>query len=329
MYQAYEKRYESIQYRYAGRSGLKLPALSLGLWKNFSEHDSFITARDMILGSFDLGISHFDIANIYGQPPGSAEELFGRILHKDLGRYRDELIISTKAGSLMWSGPYGNWGSRKHILSSLDQSLVRLGIDYVDIFYHHRPDPSTPVEETMDALAYTVKSGKAIYIGISNYSVNQTKQAIESLKRQGIPLLVHQLYYNLLNRQAECGLYDLLSKEGIAATPYSPLAQGVLTGKYLNGIPDGSRAANPLSSLRPDDLNDTVLDQVQKLGILAQERGQTLAQMAISWLLRSPVTSSVIIGASHLSQVQELILAQNNTVFSSEESAIIDEILRV
>ena len=326
MYLASEKRYDNTQYRRVGRSGLKLPPVSLGLWHNFGGQHPYDNSREMVLGAFDLGITHFDLANNYGPPPGSAEENFGRILKNDLKRYRDEMIVSTKSGYLMWPGPYGEWGSRKQVLSSLDQSLKRLGLEYVDIFYHHRPDPDTPIEESMGALAHAVKSGKALYAGISNYSAEQAEQAIAVLKDMGLHLLIHQPRYNMLDRRPEQGLYDVLAREGVGAIPFSPLEQGVLTDRYLKGIPADSRAAGASIFLTPEKLTEEVLGKVRKLNDMAHERGQTLAQMAVSWLLKSPVTASVIIGASRLSQIQDAARAQENVVFSAEELKRIDEI---
>lgn len=319
-------RYNSMQYRRVGKSGLKLPAVSLGLWHNFGGQTHYDNAREMALGAFDLGITHFDLANNYGPPPGSAEENFGRILRNDLGQYRDEMIISTKSGYYMWEGPYGEWGSRKQLLSSLDQSLKRMGLDYVDIFYHHRPDEETPVEETMGALAHAVKSGKALYVGISNYSATQAKKAIEVLKGLGIHLLIHQPRYNIFDRRPEQGLYGVLEREGVGAIPFSPLEQGVLTDRYLNGIPEDSRAAGASVFLKPDKITQEVLEKVRKLNDIAQARGQTLAQMALAWLLEKPVTASVLIGASKLSQIKDAVQAQNNLEFSDEELKAIDAI---
>ncbi len=326
MITANPKRYQTMQYKRVGRSGLKLPVVSLGLWHNFGGRTLYDTAREMVLGAFDLGITHFDLANNYGPPPGSAEENFGRILHNDLKHYRDEMIISTKSGYYMWEGPYGEWGSRKQMLSSLDQSLKRMGLDYVDIFYHHRPDPDTPIEESMGALAHAVKSGKALYAGISNYNAQQAQEAIHVLKDMGIHMLIHQPRYNIFDRRPEEGLYPLLEREGVGAIPFSPLEQGILTDRYLNGIPQDSRAAGGSQFLKPDKLTDEVIGKVRALNDIAAARGQTLAQMALSWLHKSPVTSSVIIGASRLSQIEDAVQAQNNLNFSSDELKAIDRI---
>ena len=326
MYQANPTRYHTMQYRRVGISGVKLPSVSLGLWHNFGGVTQFENSREMVLGAFDLGITHFDLANNYGPPPGSAEENFGRILAGELKSYRDELIISTKSGFYMWEGPYGEWGSRKQLLASLDQSLKRLGLDYVDIFYHHRPDPDTPLEETMGALAHAVKSGKALYAGISNYNAEQADRAITILKDLGIHCLIHQPRYNMLDRRPEQGLYQVLEKHGVGAIPYSPLAQGLLTGRYLDGIPEDSRAAGRSVFLKHDAAFDEAVGKSRKLAALAEKRGQTLAQMALAWLLKSPVTASVIIGASRLSQIKDCARAQDNLTFSDAELAQIDAI---
>lgn len=326
MYQAHPRRYDTMQYRRVGKSGIKLPSVSLGLWHNFGGVTLFENSREMVLGAFDLGITHFDLANNYGPPPGSAEENFGRILRNELSSYRDELIISTKSGYHMWEGPYGEWGSRKQLLASLDQSLRRMGLEYVDIFYHHRPDPDTPLEETMGALAHAVRSGKALYVGLSNYNAEQADRAIGILKDMGIHCLIHQPRYNMLDRGPEQGLYDVLEKHGVGAIPFSPLAQGVLTGRYLNGIPEDSRVAGSSVFLKRDEKFDASVEKSRKLNGIAQRRGQSLAQMALAWLLRKPTTASVIIGASKLAQIQECAQAQNNLVFSKEELADIDAI---
>ena len=328
MYLADSKRYETMQYKRVGRSGLRLPTVSLGLWHNFGGQTLYDNAREMVLGAFDLGITHFDLANNYGPPPGSAEENFGRILKNDLKPYRDELIISTKSGFLMWDGPYGEWGSRKQMLASLDQSLQRMGLDYVDIFYHHRPDPDTPVEESMGALAQAIRSGKALYAGISNYNAEQTAAAVKALKAEGIPLLIHQPRYNMLDRRPEQGLYDVLAQEGVGAIPFSPLEQGILTDRYLKGIPSDSRAAGHSVFLHKENITEDKLNKVRLLNDMAQSRGQTLAQMALSWLHRTPVTASVIIGASKLSQIKDAAGAQANLRFSEEELRRIDEIVK-
>ena len=326
MYTANENRYNHMQYKRCGRSGIKLPTVSLGLWHNFGGGSLYDTARQMVLGAFDLGITHFDLANNYGPPPGSAEENFGRILRNDLRPYRDEMIISTKSGYLMWPGPYGEWGSRKQMLASLDQSLKRMGLEYVDIFYHHRPDPDTPMEESMGALATAVQSGKALYVGLSNYNAEQTEQAVRLLREMGLKLLIHQPRYNMLDRRPEEGLYAVLEREGIGAIPFSPLEQGILTDRYLKGVPADSRAAGASVFLQPEKLTEELLGRVRRLNDLAVQRGQTLAQMALSWLHRSPVTASVIIGASKLSQIEDAVQAQNNLTFSEEELRLIDEI---
>lgn len=321
-------RYTGMQYRRVGRSGLKLPAISLGLWHNFGGQTRYDNAREMALGAFDLGITHFDLANNYGPPAGSAEENFGRILKNDLGQYRDEMIISTKSGYYMWEGPYGEWGSRKQLLASLDQSLKRMGLDYVDIFYHHRPDEETPLEETMGALAHAVKSGKALYAGISNYSAKQAEAAVRILDSLGVHLLIHQPRYNILDRRPEDGLYQALEKHGVGAIPFSPLAQGLLTDRYLHGIPADSRAAGASVFLKAENITEATLAKVRKLNDMAQARGQTLAQMALAWLLEKPVTASVLIGASKLSQIKDAAQAQNNLHFSDEELKSIDLIAK-
>jgi L-glyceraldehyde 3-phosphate reductase len=326
MYTAGESRYTGMRYKRVGKSGLKLPYVSLGLWHNFGGLFPYENSRAMVLGAFDLGITHFDLANNYGPPPGSAEETFGRILREDLRPYRDELIISTKAGYLIWEGPYGEWGSRKNLLASLDQSLKRMGLEYVDIFYSHRPDPDTPVEETMGALAQAVRQGKALYAGLSNYSPEGTEKAVDILHDMGVRCLIHQPRYSILSRGPEAGLYQVLEKKGIGAIPFSPLAQGLLTGRYLNGIPADSRAAGPSPFLKTDQVTPELVDRLRALDHIAQQRGQTLAQMAVSWLHRGPVTSSVIIGASRLSQISECVKAADAAPFSQEELWKIDGI---
>ncbi len=320
-------RYESMTYRRTGRSGLLLPAISLGLWHNFGGVDTLENARAMVHRAFDLGITHFDLANNYGPPPGSAEENFGRILAQDLQAYRDELVISTKAGYRMWPGPYGEWGSRKYLLASLDQSLKRMGLEYVDIFYSHRPDPETPLEETMAALDHAVRSGRALYVGISNYSPEQTREAARILRDLGTPCLIHQPHYNMLDRRVEEGLLEVLAQEGIGCIPFSPLAQGILTDKYLGGIPQDSRAAKPHGFLRPEQLTETLLDKVRRLDQVARERGQSLAQMAVVWLLRRPEVTSVLIGASRPEQIEEAVAALDHMDFSPKELERIDAIL--
>jgi L-glyceraldehyde 3-phosphate reductase len=326
-YQPSHNRYESMIYNRCGRSGLKLPAISLGLWHNFGGVDTFENGRELIRKAFDLGITHFDLANNYGPPPGTAEEKFGEILRKDFSGYRDEMIISTKAGYTMWPGPYGDWGSRKYLVSSLDQSLQRMGLDYVDIFYHHRPDPETPVEETMQTLDHIVRQGKALYVGISNYGVEETRQAISILKELGTPLLIHQPAYSMFNRWIEDGLTDLLKEEGAGAIAFVPLAQGLLTNRYLNGIPKDSRALKPNSFLSEGDVSEEVLKKVRKLNEMASERDQSLAQMALAWVLRGQKITSALIGASKASQIEENVAALSNLQFSEEELRMIDEIL--
>jgi len=287
-----EDRYQKVNYRRSGRSGLQLPAISLGLWHNFGGIDTLENMRAMLRRAFDLGITHFDLANNYGPPPGSAEENFGRLLAQDFRPYRDELIISSKAGYLMWPGPYGDYGSRKYLLSSLDQSLKRMGLEYVDIFYSHRPDPNTPLEETMSALDQAVRQGKALYVGISNYNPEQTLEASRILKQLGTPCLIHQPSYSIFNRWIENGLLDVLSEEGIGCIVFSPLFQGLLTDRYLKGIPEGSRASKPSGFLKAQNITPERLDQVRKLNDIAQKRGQTLAEMAIAWVLRHPGMTS-------------------------------------
>jgi len=319
-----ENRYNNMIYRRCGRSGLMLPAISLGLWHNFGGYDVFENMRTMARRAFDLGITHFDLANNYGPPPGSAEENFGRILKTDFRGYRDELLISTKAGYTMWPGPYGDWGSRKYLLSSLDQSLKRMGIDYVDIFYSHRRDPNTPLEETMMALDQAVRQGKALYVGISNYNAEDTKKAAEILRKLGTPLLINQPSYSMFNRWIEDGLTDVLEEEGIGSIAFSPLAQGLLTDKYLNGIPDDSRAAKKNTSLK-GNLTEENINKVRELKKIADRRGQSIAQMVLAWDLRK--VTSVIIGASRVSQIEENVRALDNLEFSDDELKEIDEIL--
>ena len=314
-------------YRRCGRSGLKLPALSLGLWHNFGGVDVYENSRALVLAAFDRGITHFDLANNYGPPPGAAEENFGRMLHADLDRYRDELIISTKAGYSMWPGPYGDRGSRKYLLASLDQSLARMRLDYVDIFYSHRPDPETPLEETMGALAQAVRSGKALYVGISSYDPRQTAEAASILRQLGTPCLIHQPRYNLLDRKIEEGLTETLAKEGIGCIPFCPLAQGLCTDRYLNGIPADARAAKAHGFLKPDQVTPEIIARIRKLNSLAIARGQKLAQMALAWVLRDPVITTALIGASKVSQIEDNLAALNNAKFSPEELAAIDHIL--
>ncbi|RIK41022.1 MAG: L-glyceraldehyde 3-phosphate reductase [Chloroflexi bacterium] len=312
-------RYSTMRYNPCGRSGLKLPAISLGLWHNFGGVDPFENGRAMVRRAFDLGITHFDLANNYGPPPGSAEENFGQILAKDLKSYRDELIISSKAGYGMWPGPYGDWGSRKYLVASLDQSLKRMGLDYVDIFYHHRPDPETPLEETMGALDFIVRSGRALYAGISSYRPEQTRVAVQILRSLGTPCLIHQPSYNMFNRWVEEGLLDVLAEEGVGCIAFSPLAQGLLTDKYLAGIPEGSRAAKAHGALKPAQITDERLAKVRRLNNLAQARGQTLAQMALAWVLRHPTMTSALIGASRTTQIEDAVGALSNLTFTPEE----------
>lgn len=326
-YYPLDNRYDSIKYNRVGRSGLKLPAVSLGLWHNFGGVDSLENSRAIIHKAFDLGITHFDLANNYGPPPGSAEETFGTILKQNLAAYRDELVISTKAGYHMWKGPYGEWGSRKYMLSSLDQSLKRMGLEYVDIFYHHRPDPDTPLEETMGALDSAVRQGKALYVGISNYKADQAREAIHILRQLGTPCLIHQPSYSMLNRWIEDGLQDVLEEEGVGSIVFSPLAQGLLSDKYLKGIPEDSRAAKAHGFLKTKDITEQKLHKIRKLNELAQERGQTLAQMAIAWILRGNRVTSVLVGASKVSQIEDNVAALNNLEFTSEELDRIEEIL--
>ena len=316
-------RYERMAYRRCGRSGLKLPALSLGLWQNFGGTHPLETGREIVRRAFDLGVTHFDLANNYGPPYGSAEEAFGRLLASDLAGHRDELVISTKAGYDMWPGPYGDFGSRKYLLASLDQSLRRMGLEYVDIFYHHRPDPETPLEETMGALDAAVRQGKALYAGISNYQAQETREAAAILRRLGTPLLIHQPSYSILNRWIEPDLLDAVGEEGIGCIVFSPLAQGVLTGKYLDGIPEGSRGSRR-GTLSGDALAADRLARVRSLGEIAGRRGQTLAQMALAWTLRDPRVTSAVIGASNVVQLEENLAAQQQLDFSPEELAEID-----
>ena len=325
----HSNRYETMDYRRCGRSGLKLPALSLGLWHNFGANDNHANGRDMVLRSFDAGITHFDLANNYGPPPGSAEENFGRLLREALAAHRDELIISTKAGYHMWPGPYGEWGSRKHILASLDQSLKRMGLDYVDIFYSHRPDPETPLEETMGALVTAVRSGRALYVGISSYDADMTRRAAEILRAERIHLLIHQPVFNLFDRWVEHGLSDVLQHEGIGCIPFSPLAQGLLAGRYDNGIDPESRAGKPDGFLRPEHVTEEKLHCVRALAAIAESRGQSLAQMSIAWLLAKPYVTSVLLGASRWSQIEDNLGALRNTSFSHDELAAIDQILKL
>jgi len=324
MYLAAADRYQRMSYARCGRSGLKLPRISLGLWQNFGATAPFESAREMILKSFDAGITHFDLANNYGPPYGSAEENFGRILAKDLAGYRDQLIVSTKAGYDMWPGPYGEWGSRKYLLASLDQSLKRLGLDYVDIFYSHRFDPHTPLEETMSALETAVRSGRALYVGISSYGPQKTREAASILRELKTPCLIHQPSYSLLNRWVEDGLLDVLQQQGIGCIAFSPLAQGLLTTRYLNGVPDSARASRD-GSFRKAMLSESNLDKVRSLNQIAGRRAQSLAQMALAWVLRRPAITSALIGASRWAQIEECLGALNNPQFSDDELQQIDQ----
>ena len=323
-YAAEPARYDQMEYRRTGRSGVKLPAVSLGLWHNFGDDRSLDTQRAILRRAFDLGITHFDLANNYGPPYGSAEQNFGRILATDFRPYRDEMIISTKAGYDMWPGPYGEWGSRKYLTASLNQSLSRMGLDYVDIFYSHRFDPETPLEETMGALDAAVRAGKALYAGISSYSPEKTAEAAAILRDLGTPLLIHQPSYSMLNRWIEGGLLDTLEQEGAGCIAFSPLAQGMLTDRYLNGVPRGSRATED-SSLSPDFLTADNLDKIRALNGIAERRGQSLAQMAIAWVLRDPRMTSTVLGASSVAQLENNVAALANTAFSEDELAEIDK----
>ncbi len=323
-----DRRYDEMRYQRCGRSGLKLPVVSLGLWHNVGGVDTYENARAMVRRAFDLGITHFDLANNYGPPPGSAEETFGRILRQDLGAYRDELVISTKAGWGMWPGPYGDFGSRKYLVASLDQSLKRMGLEYVDIYYHHRPDPETPLEETMAALDHIVRCGKALYAGISSYGPDETRRAARMLRELGTPCLIHQPSYNMFDRWIEDGLLDVLEEEGIGCIVFSPLAQGLLTDRYLDGIPEDSRAAKPHGFLSRDDVTEERLARIRKLNEIAQGRGQSLAQMALAWNLRRPAITSVLVGASCTRQIDANVAALEKIEFSGEELGMIEGILR-
>lgn len=329
VYSANEQRYREMAYNRCGKSGLKLPAVSLGLWHNFGDVDSLSNARAMIRRAFDLGITHFDLANNYGPSPGSAETTFGQILKSDFSAYRDEMIISTKAGYYMWPGPYGEWGSKKNMVASLDQSLKRMGLDYVDIYYHHRPDPDTPLEETMAALDLIVRQGKALYVGISNYNAAQTKEAIAILKSMGTPLLIHQASYNMFNRWVEGGLLDELEEGGAGCIAFSPLAQGLLTDRYLSGIPSDSRAAKTNSPfLKEKDVTEERMAKIRALHEIATGRGQTLAQLALVWVLRQKQIASVLIGASKVSQIEDNVQIVNNLQLSAAEIEQIEQILK-
>jgi L-glyceraldehyde 3-phosphate reductase len=323
-----DSRYDMMQYRRCGRSGILLPAISLGLWHNFGHVDEYENCRKILFKAFDMGISHFDLANNYGPPPGSAEENFGKILQHDFKGYRDEMIISSKAGYLMWKGPYGEWGSRKYLLASLDQSLKRMQLEYVDIFYHHRPDPNTPLEESMGALAQAVRQGKALYAGISNYPAKLALEAYTILKEMGIPLLIHQPKYSMFERWAEDELLAALEQSGMGCIAFSPLAQGLLTNRYLNGIPEQSRASKPHGFLKAQQITPEVLNKVKQLNDLAKQRAQSLAQMALAWLLKDPRVTSVLIGASSVEQLLDNIKCIENTAFAPAEIASIEEILK-
>jgi L-glyceraldehyde 3-phosphate reductase len=324
-----ESRYLGMKYNRCGKSGLKLPAISLGLWHNFGGVTLFETSREMVRKAFDLGITHFDLANNYGPPPGSAEENFGKIFKQDFQAYRDELIISSKAGYTMWPGPYGDWGSKKYLVASLDQSLKRTGLEYVDIFYHHRPDPETPLEETMTALDLIVRQGKALYVGLSNYKSKQAKEAIAILKRLGTPCLIHQPSYSMFNRWVEeDGLLDVLEEAGVGSIAFSPLAKGLLTDRYLNGIPADSRAASSSVFLKAEDITKEKINKVRELNKLAVSRGQSLAQMALAWVLRGGRVTSVLIGASKVRQIEDCVGTINKLEFSKDELDRIDTILK-
>lgn len=328
MYLPSPTRYDSMNYARCGRSGLLLPAVSLGLWHNFGGVDAYENGRAIVRRAFDRGVTHFDLANNYGPPPGSAEENFGKMLRDDLHPYRDELVISTKAGYLMWPGPYGEWGSRKYLLSSLDQSLRRMGIPYVDIFYSHRPDPDTPLEETLSAVAAAVRQGKAIYAGISNYSAAQTREACRILRDLGCPCLIHQPKYSMYERWVEAELLAVLEQEGVGCIPFSPLAQGLLTDRYLHGIPEGSRASKPHGFLQSSQVTPERVAQSQRLNNIAQQRGQTLAQLALAWVLRDPRITTVLIGASSVEQLDQNLGCLEKREFSQDELAAIEEILK-
>ena len=327
VYHADENRYQTMEYRRCGQSGLKLPIVSLGLWHNFGDTTQVENSRALLQRAFDLGINHFDLANNYGPPPGSAERNFGRILQEDFLPWRDELIISTKAGYTMWEGPYGDWGSRKYLIASLDQSLKRLGLEYVDIFYHHRPDPETPLSETMRALDHIVRQGKALYVGLSNYPAEIARQAIEILDDLGTPCLIHQPKYSMFERWVEGGLLSLLQEKGVGSIAFSPLAGGQLTDRYLNGIPADSRAASTSRFLNPDQITPQKLEKVRALNVLAEQRGQKLSQMALAWVLRDDKVTSVLIGASKTAQIEDAVGMLANRHFTPEERAEIDAIL--
>jgi len=320
-------RYHKMKYNRCGHSGLKLPAISLGLWHNFGHVNDFKNSRNLIFTAFNNGITHFDLANNYGPPPGSAEEVFGKILLENFQGYRDEMIISSKAGYTMWDGPYGDWGSKKYLVSSLDQSLKRMKLDYVDIFYHHRPDPETPLEETMDTLSLMVQQGKALYVGISNYQAPEAEKAIKILKENGTPCLIHQPKYSMFERWVEGGLLDVLEKNGVGCIPFSPLAQGLLTDKYLHGIPADSRVATSGVFLKESNITPEKIEVISKLNDVAHNRQQKLSHMALSWILKDQRITSVLIGASKPEHITEAIIALDHTTFSEEEIKLIDEIL--
>lgn len=325
-YTANNARYDKMTYNRCGKSGLMLPAMSLGMWHNFGSQSVFENSREMLLAAFDRGITHFDLANNYGPEAGTAEETFGKIIKNELAVYRDEIIVSTKAGYYMWPGPYGEWGSRKNLIASLDQSLKRMNVDYVDIFYHHRPDTETPLEETMETLSHIVRSGKALYVGISNYSPEDTRKACKILKDMGVHCLIHQMRYSMLMRENEQVL-DVLDEEGVGSIAFSPLAQGLLTGKYIRGIPENSRAAGKSVFLNSDSITPETIEKTLKLSEVAAQRGQTLAQMALAWILRGGRVTSVILGASTVAQIDENLAALDNVDFSVDELQIIENIL--
>ena len=326
-YLASSNRYDAMQYRRCGNSGLKLPAISLGLWHNFGGVDTFEHYRETLRTAFDLGVTHFDLANNYGPPPGSAEENFGALMKRDFAPYRDELIISSKAGYTMWDGPYGDFGSKKYLVSSLDQSLKRMGLDYVDIFYHHRPDPETPLYETMSTLDLMVRQGKALYVGLSNYPAELAAQAIDMLRDLGTPCLIHQPRYSMFDRWVEDGLLDVLGEKNVGCIPYSPLAQGLLTNQYLNGVPEGSRASKAHGFLKTSHITEAVLAKIKTLNEIAQQRQQSLAQMALAWLLKDPRVTSVLIGASSAKQLSDSLACLHHLTFSPEELSAIEVIL--
>ena len=326
-YLASSNRYDAMQYRRCGNSGLKLPAISLGLWHNFGGVDTFEHYRETLRTAFDLGVTHFDLANNYGPPPGSAEENFGALMKRDFAPYRDELIVSSKAGYTMWDGPYGDFGSKKYLVSSLDQSLKRMGLDYVDIFYHHRPDPETPLYETMSTLDLMVRQGKALYVGLSNYPAELAAQAIDMLRDLGTPCLIHQPRYSMFDRWVEDGLLDVLGDKSVGCIPYSPLAQGLLTNQYLNGVPEGSRASKAHGFLKTSHITEAVLAKIKALNEIAQQRQQSLAQMALAWLLKDPRVTSVLIGASSAKQLSDSLACLHHLTFSPEELSAIEVIL--